>query len=89
MTGMIEGFFLGLKFPISGFLSGRKILASIFLGGIFLAREFFGCSKQSRGGEWYLEKRGSWKILAGSRNVGNVFDKSQSIVFFMVFFYFF
>ena len=34
MTGMIEGFFLGLKFPISGFLSGRKILASIFLGGL-------------------------------------------------------
>ena len=34
MTGMTEGFILGLKFPISGFLSGRKILASIFLGGL-------------------------------------------------------
>ena len=34
-----------------------------------------------RGGEWYLEKRGSQKILAGSRNVGSVFDKSRSIVF--------
>ena len=27
-----------------------------------------------RGGEWYLEKRGSRKILAGSRNLGSVFD---------------
>ena len=34
-----------------------------------------------RGAEWYLEKRGSWKILAGSRNLGSVFDKSQSLVF--------
>ena len=32
------------------------------------------------GGEWYLEKRGSRKILAGSRNLGSVFDKSRSIV---------
>ena len=30
----------------------------------------------SRGGEWYLEKRESQKILAGSRNLRNVFDKS-------------
>ena len=30
----------------------------------------------SRGGEWYLEKRESRKILAGSRNLRNVFDKS-------------
>ena len=36
---------------------------------------------QSRGGEWYLEKRGSRKILAGSRNLGSVFDKSRSLVF--------
>ena len=28
----------------------------------------------------YLEKRGSWKILAGSWNLGNVFDKSWSLV---------
>ena len=33
-----------------------------------------------RGGEWYLEKRGSRKILVGSRNLGSVFDKSRSIV---------
>ena len=30
-----------------------------------------------RGGEWYLEKRGSQKILAGSQNLGSVFDKSE------------
>ena len=34
-----------------------------------------------RGGEWYLEKRGSRKILAGSRNLGSVSDKSRSLVF--------
>ena len=34
-----------------------------------------------RGGEWYLEKCGSQKILAGSRNLGSVFDKSRSLVF--------
>ena len=34
-----------------------------------------------RGSEWYLENRGSRKILAGSRNLGNVFDKSRSLVF--------
>ena len=34
-----------------------------------------------RGGEWYLEKRGSRKILVGSRNLGSVFDKSRSLVF--------
>ena len=33
-----------------------------------------------RGGEWYLEKRVSRKILAGSRNVGSVFDKSRNLV---------
>ena len=33
------------------------------------------------GGEWYLKKRGSRKILAGSRNLGSVFDKSQSLFF--------
>ena len=35
----------------------------------------------NRGAEWYLEKRGSRKILAGSRNLGSVFDKSRSLVF--------
>ena len=34
-----------------------------------------------RGGEWYLEKCGSRKILAGSQNLESVFDKSQSLVF--------
>ena len=34
-----------------------------------------------RGGEWYLEKRESRKILAGSRNLGSIFDKSRSLVF--------
>ena len=33
-----------------------------------------------RGGEWYLEKRGSRKILAGSQNLKSVFDKSRSLV---------
>ena len=35
----------------------------------------------SRGGEWYLEKRGSRKILARSQNLGSIFDKSRSLVF--------
>ena len=39
--------------------------------------------------EWYLEKRGSRKILAGSRNLGSVFDKSRSFVFSWVVFTFF
>ena len=34
-----------------------------------------------RGAEWYLEKCGSRKILAGSRNLGSVCDKSRSLVF--------
>ena len=34
-----------------------------------------------RGGEWYLEKLGSQKILAGSRNLGSIFDKSRSLIF--------
>jgi len=42
-----------------------------------------------RGGEWYLEKRKSRKILAGSRNLGNVFDKSRSLVFSWFVFTFF
>ena len=36
---------------------------------------------KGRGGEWYPEKRGSRKILAGSRNLGSVFDKSRNLVF--------
>ena len=42
-----------------------------------------------RGGEWYLEKRGSRKIFAGSRNLGSVFDKSRSLVFAWFVFTFF
>ena len=42
-----------------------------------------------RGGEWYLGKRGSRKILAGSRNLGSVFDKSRSLVFAWFVFTFF
>ena len=42
-----------------------------------------------KGGEWYLEKRGSRKILAGSQNLGNVFDKSRSLVFSWFVFTFF
>ena len=33
------------------------------------------------GGEWYLEKRGSRKIFAGSGNLGSIFDESRSLVF--------
>ena len=44
---------------------------------------------QSRGGEWYLEKRGSRKILVGSQNLGSVFDKSRSLVFAWFVFTFF
>ena len=42
-----------------------------------------------RGGEWYLEKRGSPKILAGSRNLRSVFDKSRSLIFAWFVFTFF
>ena len=42
-----------------------------------------------RGGEWYLEKRGSRKILAGSRNLGSIFDKSRNLVFAWFVFTFF
>ena len=41
----------------------------------------FLLSFNCRGGEWYHEKRGSRKILAGSRNLGSVFDRSRSLVF--------
>ena len=37
----------------------------------------------------YLEKRGSWKILAGSRSLGSIFDKSRSLVFAWFVFTFF
>ena len=33
VTGMIEGFFLGLKFSILGFLGGKKIW-QVFFGGL-------------------------------------------------------
>ena len=65
-------------FEISDFriFVGKENFGKYFFGWLDLSREFFGCSKQSRGGEWYLEKCRSRKILAGSQNVGNVFDKS-------------
>ena len=34
-----------------------------------------------RGIEWFFEKRGSQKILAWSRNLGSVCDRSRSLVF--------
>ena len=43
----------------------------------------------ARGGEWYLERRRSRKILTGSRNLGSVFDKSRSLVFAWFVFTFF
>ena len=42
-----------------------------------------------RGGEWYLKKRESRKILAGSQNLGSVFDKSRNLVFAWFVFTFF
>ena len=42
-----------------------------------------------RGGKSFLEKRDSWKILAGSRNLEGVFDKSRSLVFAWFVFTFF
>ena len=42
-----------------------------------------------RGGKRYLEKRRSRKILAGSRNLGSVFDKARSLVFSWFVFTFF
>ena len=38
-----------------------------------------------RGGEWYPENPGSRKILVWSRNLGSLFDESQSLVFFVFF----
>ena len=40
-----------------------------------------GLGMEIRGGEWYLEKRESRKILAGSRNLESVFGQSRSLVF--------
>ena len=47
VTGMIKGFWggWGLKFLISGFFLGRKILTSNFWGKLELSREFLGYSK--------------------------------------------
>ena len=58
----------------------HKACLSIFAESVkarFQATQAF----YNRGGEWYHEKRGSRKILAGSRNLGSVFDKSRSLVF--------
>ena len=38
---------------------------------------------KARGIKWYLEKRGSRKILAQSRNLGSVFDGSRSLELFL------
>ena len=67
-----------------------------------LANQGFGLSKDvilksvkwplkdnKRCGEWYLEKRGSRKILAGSQNLRSVFEKSWSLVFARFVFTFF
>ena len=42
-----------------------------------------------RGGEWYLEKRGSRKILAGSRNLGSVFISLEDSFLHGLFLFFF
>ena len=34
-----------------------------------------------RGGEWYLENRGSRKLFIQSRNLGNLYEESSSLVF--------
>ena len=51
-----------------------------------LLRSYAGCweafpTHTVQGIEWYLEKRGSRKILARSWNLGSVFDGSRSLVF--------
>ena len=55
---------------------------------ITLEQPYLKWAIDSRGGEWYLEKHESLKILAGSRNLGNVFDESRSLVFSWFFFFF-
>ena len=51
VTGMIEGFFGGLKCSIPGFVLGRKIWQVFFFVGLDLSgdlsMDFFGYSKQS------------------------------------------
>ena len=47
-----------------------------------------GCNQKwtqviGRGGEWYPENRGSRKILAWSRNLGNISTKSRRLIFFL------
>ena len=57
-------------------------LLDALLFGNYYHRLWVGVlNSKSRGGEWYLEKRGSRKSLAGSRNLGSIFDKSRSLVF--------
>ena len=48
---------------------------------LILHQANFNMQQSTRGGEWYLEKRGSRKMLSGSRNLGSVYDKSRSLVF--------
>ena len=68
----------------------RALSTHVKTGRILKQRPSSLASKNiCRGGEWYLEKRGSRKILAGSRNLGSVFDKSRSLVFSWFVFTFF
>ena len=76
-----SGFWLLKILNHSTFIASRKIMPFFKSCGMPF-------HKIMRGGEWYLEKRGSLKILAGSRNLGRVFYKSRSLVC-MVCFYFF
>ena len=46
VTGMIRGFFWGLKFSISGCFWGRKFI-KYFFGWPNLSRDFFGYTQQS------------------------------------------
>ena len=64
---------------ITYFVSSLTNMSIFFL--LSLVQLELRLASKSRGGEWYLEKRGSRKILAGSRNLGGVFDKSRSLVF--------
>ena len=40
-----------------------------------------GKTHTARGGEWYLENRGSRKHFIQSRNLGSLYEESRSLVF--------
>ena len=82
--------------PVQEHSKNYSAKATILAGVLNMWRRHYGevlfgsmMVKHIRGGEWYLEKRGSRKILARSRNLGNVFDKSRSLVFSWFVFTFF